>query len=135
MTTRHPAQARLTDWRGSRAASPSSNQGKPGQMAKPCYPSLYQINTRPWLTGLSRRLGRTVTLDDIPDADLEQVAVLGFDWVWFRSVWQTGPAGQQVSRSHPEWRKEFEATLPDLSDEDIAGSGFAITGYTAHPAL
>lgn len=25
-------------------------------------------------------------------------------------------------------------TLPDLCAEDIAGSGFAITGYTAHPA-
>ena len=30
---------------------------------------------------------------------------------------------------------EFEATLPDLCDEDIAGSGFAITGYVVHPAL
>jgi hypothetical protein len=46
-------------------------------MATPRYPSLYQINTRPWLTGLSRRLGRTVTLDDIPDAELDHVADLG----------------------------------------------------------
>jgi hypothetical protein len=104
-------------------------------MASPRYPSLYQINTRVWLTELSRRLGRTVTLDDIPAAELEHLAELGFDWVWFRSVWETGPAGQQVSRIHPEWRKEFEAVLPDLRDEDIAGSGFAITGYRAHPAL
>ena len=42
------------------------------------------------------------TLDDIPDADLDRLAALGFDWVWFLSVWQTGPAGQQVSRTqHP----------------------------------
>ena len=60
---------------------------------------------------------------------------LGFDWVWLLSVWQTGPAGQRVSRDQPEWRREFEETLPDLRDEDIAGSGFAITGYTVHPAL
>src|SRR5262249_20275340 len=33
------------------------------------------------------------------------------------------------------WRRGFEETLPDLRDEDIAGSGFAITGYTVHPAL
>ncbi len=26
-------------------------------------------------------------------------------------------------------------TLPDLREEDIAGSGFAITGYTVHPGL
>ena len=60
---------------------------------------------------------------------------MGFDWVWFLSVWQTGLAGRQVSRSNPEWRKEFEETLPDLREEDIAGSGFAITGYTVHRDL
>ena len=60
---------------------------------------------------------------------------MGFDWIWLLSVWQTGPAGQQVSRSNPEWRREFEETLPDLREEDIAGSGFAITGYTVHPSL
>lgn len=52
---------------------------------------------------------------------------MGFDWVWLLSVWRTGPAGQHVSRTNAEWRKEFEATLPDLREEDIAGSGFAIT--------
>jgi len=99
------------------------------------YPSLYQINTRVRLTALARSLGRAVTLDDIPDAELDRLARMGFDWIWMLSVWQTGPAGQRVSRSTPEWRKEFEETLPDLREEDIAGSGFAITGYTVHSAL
>jgi glycosidase len=99
------------------------------------YPSLYQINTRVWLTELSHTLGRPATLDDIPDAELDRLARMGFDWVWFLSVWQTGPAGQRVSRSNHEWRKEFEETLPDLRAEDIAGSGFAITAYTVHQAL
>ena len=99
------------------------------------YPSLYQINTRVWLTELSRRLGRPATLDDIPDAELDRLSEIGFDWVWFLSVWQTGLAAQRVSRTNPEWRKEFEETLPDLREEDIAGSGFAITGYTVHQAL
>jgi hypothetical protein len=99
------------------------------------YPSLYQINTRVWLTDLSRALGRTATLDDIPDAELDHLAQMGFDWVWFLSVWQTGVAAQRVSRSNPEWRKEFQETLPDLSEQDIAGSGFAITGYTVHSSL
>ncbi len=35
----------------------------------PAHPSLYQINTRVWLTELSRQLGRPATLDEIPDAD------------------------------------------------------------------
>jgi hypothetical protein len=99
------------------------------------YPALYQINTRVWLTELSRGLGRPATLDDVPDTALDHLAALGLDWVWMLSVWQTGPAGQQVSRSNHEWRKEFQETLPDLREEDIPGSGFAITGYVVHQAL
>ena len=41
----------------------------------------------------------------------------------------------EVSRVNPEWRREFQETLPDLREEDIAGSGFAITDYTVHSAL
>ena len=104
-------------------------------MSAPRYPSLYQINTRVWLTELSRTLGHPATLDDIPDAELDRLAKLGFDWIWLLSVWQTGPAAQQVSRTNPEWRREFQETLADLREEDIAGSGFAITGYTVHQNL
>jgi glycosidase len=104
-------------------------------MGEPRYPSLYQVNTRVWLTQLSRELGRPASLDDIPEAELDRLAALGFDWIWLLSVWQTGPEAQQVSRSNPEWRHEFEETLADLSEEDIAGSGFAITGYAVHPNL
>ena len=53
-------------------------------------PSLYQINPRVWLTELSGNVGRTATLDDIPDGELDRLASLGFDWIWFLSVWQTG---------------------------------------------
>lgn len=99
------------------------------------FPSLFQINTRVWLTQLSRNLNRRATLDDIPDAELDRLAEAGFDFIWFLSVWQTGLASQNISRSLPQLRKEFEETLPDLRDEDIEGSGFAITGYTAHQSL
>jgi glycosidase len=99
------------------------------------YPSLYQINTRVWLTELSNTLGKIATLDDIPDGDLDRVAELEFDWIWFLSVWQTGPAARAISRANPVWRREFEETLPDLKDEDIGGSGFAIQSYTVHRDL
>ena len=99
------------------------------------YCSLYQINTRVWLTKLSENLGRQAALDDIPNAELDRIAEMGFDWVWFLSVWQTGPAAQAISRANPEWRREFAETLPDLKEEDIAGSGFAIQNYTVHRDL
>jgi hypothetical protein len=104
-------------------------------MRDPLYPSLFQINTRVWLTERARALKRAATLDDIPDSALDRIAELGFDWVWLLSVWQTGPAGRQVSRTNAEWRKEFQQTLPDLTDDDIAGSGFAISEYDVDPGL
>lgn len=101
----------------------------------PRYPLLYQVNTRLWLTSISKNLGRPVTLNDIPDADLDWFVETGFDWIWFLSVWTTGATARKVSRENPEWRRDFEATLPDLTDDDIAGSGFAITSYEVHPDL
>jgi glycosidase len=106
-----------------------------GAMPTPRYPSCYEINTRVWLTEISQTLGRGATLDDISDAELDRLAEMGFDWVWFLSVWQTGPAGRRVARRNRQWRKEFQETLPDLREDDIAGSGFAITGYTTHVDL
>ncbi len=104
-------------------------------MTAPRYPSLYQVNTRAWLTDLARHVGRPVTLDDIPDQTLDAWAAAGFDWIWLLSVWQTGAASREVSRTNAEWRKGFQATLPDLTDADIPGSGFAITAYSVHLAL
>jgi hypothetical protein len=112
-----------------------SKDENPRPLGRHRYPSLYQINTRVWLTERSRTLGRPASLDDIADTELDRLAEMGFDWVWFLSVWRTGPASRQVSRSNAEWRRGFEATLTDLCDDDIAGSGFAITGYETHPAL
>ena len=99
------------------------------------HPSLYQINTRVWLRALSSRAGRPVTLATLPDEELDRIAEMGFEWVWLLSVWCTGAAGREVSRTHPAWQEEFRRVLPDLTDEDICGSGFAITDYSVAPAL
>ena len=42
-------------------------------MRDPTYPSLYQINTRVWLTELSKQLGRPAMLDDVPDSELDRL--------------------------------------------------------------
>lgn len=101
----------------------------------PRYPSLFQINSRVWLQRLSREAGKPITLADIDDAALDGFAEKGFDWIWLLSVWQTGAAGRAVSRANSQWRAEFESLLPDLTEDDICGSGFAITAYTVSGAL
>ena len=101
----------------------------------PINPSLYQVNTRVWLTELSRASGQTrspwtTSPTQSWTAWLDR-GRLGLA----PERWRTGPAGQRVSRTNPEWRREFEETLPDLSEDDIAGSGFAVTEYSVHPDL
>lgn len=99
---------------------------------QPLFPSLFQVNTRVTLTRLSKELGRTATLDDFPDAELDRLAAEGFDWVWFLGIWQTGAAGRQISLNNPEWLHEYHKLLPDFREEDVCGSCFAIREYTAH---
>ena len=96
------------------------------------YPSLYQINTRITLRDLSEVLGRPATLTDIPDHFLDRMAELGFDYVWFLGIWQTGPAGRAVSLSNPALLEECRRALPDLTEEDISGSPFAVQSYSVH---
>jgi hypothetical protein len=103
--------------------------------AAPRYPCLFQINTRVWLERLSREAGKPVSLADIDDATIDGWADKGFDWIWLLSVWQTGAVGRRISRSNPEWRVEFKRVLPDLTEDDICGSGFAITGYAASDSV
>ncbi|WP_293115688.1 alpha-amylase family glycosyl hydrolase [Okeania sp. SIO1I7] len=99
-------------------------------------PSLYQINTRVWLNRLSQELGRRATLDDIPDAELEQIVNLGFNWVYFLGVWQTGIMARNISRANPDVRKEAIELFGDEFQEDyICGSCFAVTGYHIHENL
>ena len=47
------------------------------------HPVIYQINTRVWLTELTKSRGLTTTLDDIPDGELDRLEKMGFEWVWF----------------------------------------------------
>ncbi len=89
------------------------------------HPLLYQVNTRVFLRELGATLGRPATLDDVPDAFLDEVADRGFDWLWWLGVWRTGPAARAVSRARADWRAAFQRDLPDLVDDDITGSPFA----------
>ncbi len=99
------------------------------------HPLLYQINTRVLLAGIARSFGRPAGFDDIPDAALTAIAGLGFEWVWFLGVWQTGAAARSISRSNPAWQEGFRQALPDLVEADICGSPFAVADFQAEAAF
>lgn len=96
------------------------------------HPSLYQINTRVWLHELGLALGRAATLDDVADASLDGIAADGFDSIWLLGVWQTGEAGREISRGHPEWLQEYREVLPDFTLDDVCGSPFAVSDYVVN---
>jgi hypothetical protein len=90
---------------------------------------MYQINTRVVLQERGTALGRQATFDDLEDALLDDIAAMGFRWVWFLGLWQTGPAGRAVSRSNQKLVAECRQILPDLQEDDICGSPFSIVAY------
>jgi glycosidase len=96
------------------------------------HPLLYQVNTRVFLQERGAKINRAATLDDVPDAFLDDVAAKGFTWIWFLGVWQTGRLGRDISLSDPKPVAECRNDLPDLRPEDVSGSPFAITEYRVH---
>ena len=82
------------------------------------HPLLYQLNTRVLLHERGVARGRPATLDDFDDGFLDRIADGGFEWVWLLGVWQTGPAGRDVSRADPALRTALRSELPDLREDD-----------------
>ena len=102
-------------------------------MARP-HPLVYELNTWPWLAGLSRSAGRRVHLGSVPPAAWDEIAELGFDTVWLMGVWRRSPAGVAVALDNPDLVAEFRRALPDYTDADVVGSPYCVRGYVADDA-
>jgi hypothetical protein len=95
----------------------------------PANPVIYEINTMVWLRELSLRYRKKITLANIPAKEYEELASLGIDAVWLMGVWKRSPAGLDIAKKHEGIMKDLREALPDLSDEDIAGSPYCIKEY------
>ncbi len=96
------------------------------QRSFPDKPIIYEINTRVWLTALSRRYRKTLTLGNVPDDVLDEIADYGFDGVWMMGAWQRSPAAH---RSALNYIHEYRPALPDITKDDVTGSPYAIYDY------
>ena len=101
----------------------------------PHHPLLYQIPARPWLRELEKRVGKRVSLRDVPSRELDRMAALGVHAVWLMGVWKTGPAAAEEARSDPGLQDAYRRVLPDYRPEDCVGSPFAVSDYRVAPAL
>lgn len=99
------------------------------------HPLLYEINTRCWLKDLSKRHGRPIKLDRVPEAEFEEWQQLGFTHLWLMGVWETCPSSREFALNNPELRTRYYKSLPDWSAQDVAGSPYAIGDYNVPPEL
>lgn len=93
-------------------------------------PFIYEINTRTWLTALSRRYQTPITLQNIPDEVIQDLAALHIDAIWPMGVWTRSAA---VRASALNYTHEYRPVLEDLCDDDVIGSAYAIGGYEVDP--
>ena len=106
----------------------------PANSAVPAYPlrrhpHIYEINTWTWLEQLSDRLGRQITLADVPDGEWATVARLGFDAVWLMGVWQRSPESRRIALEDPANFAGYNSALPGWKPGDIIGSPYAVAQY------
>lgn len=92
----------------------------------PQKPFIYQINTWVWLNRLSERYGEDITLHNIPDEVIETLASLNVDAIWLMGVWYRSPA---VRASALNYIHEYRHALPDITEDDVPGSAYAIGAY------
>ena len=95
----------------------------------PKNPIIYEINLWVWLQELSARHRQPLTLATIPGEELDAIAALGVDAVWFMGVWERSPAATRTARQHQDLQEQCRRVLPDFSPEDIVGSPYAVHRY------
>ena len=95
----------------------------------PARPSIYEINTAVWLRELSEAERRPVTLGTVRAATWDAIAALGMHAVWFMGVWERSPEGRRVALANPSLAADFRRALPDVTDDDVLASPYAVCRY------
>ncbi|MEW6511636.1 MAG: alpha-amylase family glycosyl hydrolase [Bacteroidota bacterium] len=99
------------------------------------HPLLYEVNARLLLRELSRKSAKAVTLGTIPDSVIDSWAAPGFDAVWLMGIWTPSSLSRTIAWSHPSLKERFHQVLPDVGEEDVDGSPYAIKAYTVPRTL
>jgi hypothetical protein len=101
----------------------------------PSGPTIYEINTWPWLEELGGERSTPLTLAEVPDRVWDELAGLGVDAVWLMGVWERSPAGTAIARANADLMGELRSALPDMEEGDLIGSAYCIRRYEVDPRL
>jgi glycosidase len=93
---------------------------------------IYQINTWVWLNSLEKRFGQPITLHTIPEEVLGELSRLNVGYIWLMGIWQRSPAARASALNYVH---EYRPVLPDMTEDDIIGSAYAVGDYTVDHRL
>jgi WD40 repeat protein len=99
------------------------------------FPTVYSINTLPWLNDLSHKAGFPITLGNVPNEEVKKLADYGFDAVWLMGVWKRSIEGRDHCLEKKHITNWFKAALPDYLPEDVVGSPYSILKYEVDERL
>jgi glycosidase len=90
---------------------------------------IYEINTFIWLNELSIKYGKKINLANIPAAEWDEISGNGFSAIWLMGVWERSDAGKVIAKQHSGIMHDLKEALPDLEEDNIAGSPYCIKDY------
>ena len=96
---------------------------------KNLFPTIYEINTWVWLSGLEQKFGKNVDLSSVPPAEWDGIAKRGLDAVWLMGVWERSPAGTTIANRNNSLLEDFRRALPDFHPGDNVGSPYCVRRY------
>jgi glycosidase len=99
------------------------------------HPLLYEVNARQWLARLSEKHRPALTLQQVPDSELEALQKIGVTHLWLMGVWPTGKKSQTQALTHTELRNAYSEALPDWTDADVLGSPYAVADLRVADSL
>ncbi|MHA2326024.1 MAG: alpha-amylase family glycosyl hydrolase, partial [Promethearchaeota archaeon] len=94
----------------------------------PKHPTIYEINTWPWLNSLSEKFNTPITLKNIPE-EIFNRDIRIFDAIWLMGVWERSPASRKIALEHPDLQNEYHKALHEFRDEDVVGSPYSVYYY------
>ncbi len=100
-----------------------------------CHPHLYEVNALLFIRRLSEKYHRTLTLATVPEEEWQLLRHRGFDLIWLMGMWQRSPGAREQALLNSALRREYDQALPGWTEEDIAGSPYAVHAYSLDPVL
>jgi len=98
-------------------------------------PWILELNVWTWLSGLSSRYGRRITLHSVPGYIWDELSGAGADGVWLMGVWRRSELARSISSRDARIVTECHGLLADFSPEDVSGSPYSIGKYFVDPHL